>query len=236
MRAVKLGGARPVMTSSNSESRIGSWSSVSIVDYSTPDSRSTNHLPGKKRSGCAAGDFAIHALAQLLFGSLHQVFRAMFSNIKCRGDLQSRVLAAETHLQRQPRSVGQQSKTISQVGQHRFSVVVSHPAGPFLVKLLNVFHGSHAARPPLVRNEQVECGLSQVRIRRSRADVVERALQDRYERVLRQIIGERSLAAHRSQITPNAGLIRLDQPSRIKPDGLWLARWVHFPISRTASR
>src|SRR5947209_2825499 len=110
------------MTSSSSESRIGSLSSMSIVDHSAPDSRSTNFSPDKKPLRCATGDFAIHALAQLLFGSLHQVFRAMFGNIECGGDLQSRVVPAKTHLQRQPRSLCQQSKTISQVGQHRFSV------------------------------------------------------------------------------------------------------------------
>src|SRR2546423_12474822 len=102
----------------------------------------------------------------------------MLGDIQGRGDLQSRMLAAKPHLQRQSGPLGQSAKTIAKVVQYGFSILIADPADPLLIELLNVLHGSNAAGPSLVRDEQVQRGLSQVGIGRGGASAAGRPPED----------------------------------------------------------
>src|SRR3954470_576812 len=111
-----------------------------------------------------------------MLSSLHQVLRAVLGDLQGRGNLQSRMLAAKPHLQRQPSPVTKPAEAVTKMIQNGFSIIVANPAHPLLIELLNILHRSDAAGPSLVRDEQIQRGLSQVGVCCGGTYIVERPL------------------------------------------------------------
>src|SRR5262249_30703875 len=110
----------------------------------------------------------------------------------------------------QASTIGQAIETVTQMIQHHFSVVIARPTSPRSIELLDILHRPNPPRSPLVRNQQIQGRLPQISRSCRGADVVERPLQLRQKRVLRQVLSQRWLAAQGPQVAPNPGLVSLN--------------------------